>query len=987
MTISQIITNPLSKLLSLLEETRQNGEGWTAKCPAHDGIHKNSLSLHRGEDGRVLLKCFAGCTVQEIVAALGLKMRDLFPQSRLHLTVADLARDKVLPEAFLRELGVVEEGSALRLTYRLADGSPAPRQRIRTALAAKDGSIWTKGQGDIVPYGLWRLGEARSLGYLVLAEGESDCWTLWHHGIPALGIPGADMTGKIRAEYLAGIPKLFVVRETDRGGETFIAGTARQLKKIGWTGEARVIVLPNAKDSNDLHRQLQGDKEKFAEAWRSALEAAKPLPEPSAKGEEEANKRPSLTPEQIAQVRQELEKLQAEEAEEAARPPVDRKAVEEILAQALQSEDPIVALERTVVPALAKLTPITLDDAISKVVKVLSEVGHAIGRGTLRKEVKTARQKADQARGVQRARIENLEEDLCIHERQLADPEGQAVPIEGVGVEEEEEGDGKKRRATADRLIDYALADPRQTLLFCDQHGQPHVLVGGQPIPLTPRCYKWLRMLMVEHEEKSATGESLLQAAGTLAAKAETSGEVRELYVRSAWHDGALYVELSPGQVLRVDTSDWRLDDKQTVLFRRFANLKPLPMPVQGGNLNTLLELLPLRSNRDKRILQTCLVCGLLPHISRPILLATGATGSGKTTLHRIVKRLLDPTTPETIRLDPRDALQKASHCAVVLCDNLSHLADWQSDMICRWVTGEGDSKRVLFTDDDDFIVEIKRLVLLNGINPPADRADFQDRCLPIDLERISDGNRKPEEEIWAAFEREHAGWLGCLFDLLSAAMKLKGLLRLATLPRLADWGKWTAAVYEAAGWEEGDKKGAELFISDWAEIVERQQTAVLDGSTLAQVILAFMEGRNKWAGTPSDLLAALQEAAATLKVEPKRDRKFPQSPDWVWRRIREVLPLLVAKGIEAARPVRGKARDITLRTCENGDDGVDGDGSQENQASANVTNIDTIFNIKNGDDDGDDPKSARDKASVTNVTNDTIFSGLSGNVERFMEI
>ena len=65
----------------------------------------------------------------------------------------------------------------------------APRYRIRTALVAQEGSRWNSGEGKIVPYGLERLDEARKAGYLVLVEGESDCWTLWYQGFPALGIP------------------------------------------------------------------------------------------------------------------------------------------------------------------------------------------------------------------------------------------------------------------------------------------------------------------------------------------------------------------------------------------------------------------------------------------------------------------------------------------------------------------------------------------------------------------------------------------------------------------------------------------------------------------------------------------------------------------------------------------------------------------------------------------------------------------------------
>jgi DNA primase len=53
------------------------GQGWKALCPAHED-HNASLSVNEGADGRVLLKCFTGCTTENIVAALGLSMNDLF---------------------------------------------------------------------------------------------------------------------------------------------------------------------------------------------------------------------------------------------------------------------------------------------------------------------------------------------------------------------------------------------------------------------------------------------------------------------------------------------------------------------------------------------------------------------------------------------------------------------------------------------------------------------------------------------------------------------------------------------------------------------------------------------------------------------------------------------------------------------------------------------------------------------------------------------
>ena len=58
-------------------EAKPCGKGWKAKCPAHED-RTASLSVSEGADGRVLLKCFTGCTTEDIVAAMGLSTKDLF---------------------------------------------------------------------------------------------------------------------------------------------------------------------------------------------------------------------------------------------------------------------------------------------------------------------------------------------------------------------------------------------------------------------------------------------------------------------------------------------------------------------------------------------------------------------------------------------------------------------------------------------------------------------------------------------------------------------------------------------------------------------------------------------------------------------------------------------------------------------------------------------------------------------------------------------
>jgi hypothetical protein len=462
------------------------------------------------------------------------------------------------------------------------------------------------------------------------------------------------------------------------------------------------------------------------------------------------------------------------------------------------------------------------------------------------------------------------------------------------------------RRNQADRLIGYALEDVQE--LFVDQHGAPHALIGGEPLPLTSRCYSWLRRLMWEEEGRSVSGEYLKMAAGTLSAHAEFSGGSRELYTRAAWYEGVLYYELRLGKVVRVGPGGWTFEANPPVLFRRYVNLKALPDPEAGGSLDVLDRLVNLKSERDRRLFKAYLVTLPLEHVGRPIFNASGAMGSGKTTIQRLIKRLLDPTAPETVRFDPRDFLQKAMHAYIVMLDNQNTIPEWASDTLCRLVTGEADSKRRLYTDDEDFIIELRRAALLNGINVPTDRGDVLDRSLVVELERIPDGERKTEEQIWELFVREHPRLLGALFGVLSEAIALTPSLKLSRRPRLADWGEYAAAVYEVLGW------GSETFLKDWDEVVKVQNQATLDGSPVAQAIIKFMEDKEEYTTTSSEMHSKLKVVAAQLGVDIERDKAWPKSARWLWRRIKEVLPLLVAAGIEAARSEEKRGTVIALR-------------------------------------------------------------------------
>lgn len=77
---------PLDNLLQRLQEVRQKGGGYVARCPnpGHGkgrGDLNPSLSVAEGDDGRVLVKCWAACSIEEVIGPIGLDKRDLFERN------------------------------------------------------------------------------------------------------------------------------------------------------------------------------------------------------------------------------------------------------------------------------------------------------------------------------------------------------------------------------------------------------------------------------------------------------------------------------------------------------------------------------------------------------------------------------------------------------------------------------------------------------------------------------------------------------------------------------------------------------------------------------------------------------------------------------------------------------------------------------------------------------------------------------------------
>ena len=69
----------IDALLHRLERVQRSGQGWRADC-SNGHRARGTLSVAQGDDGRLLLHCFAGCSAADVLGALGLTLGDVMPE-------------------------------------------------------------------------------------------------------------------------------------------------------------------------------------------------------------------------------------------------------------------------------------------------------------------------------------------------------------------------------------------------------------------------------------------------------------------------------------------------------------------------------------------------------------------------------------------------------------------------------------------------------------------------------------------------------------------------------------------------------------------------------------------------------------------------------------------------------------------------------------------------------------------------------------------
>lgn len=242
------------------------GNNLTGLCPFHDD-KKNSFSvdLKTGkwhcfseEIGGNFLDFYAKThgtdTTEAYKQILKQYGRDEERSRDRSYSLEQYAKDKHLPKEWLWEFCRIEtcedrrtKTTFMKIPYFDKNGKEAA---CRKRYAHKD-FRWKYGSaGKIGLYGEWRLQGVSAGDPMILEEGESDAQSLWYMGFNALGVPGASMFKPNHAALVSGL-KIYLHREKDGGGETFLRKTMDGLKRGGFEGEIYTFSCGDIKDCKD----------------------------------------------------------------------------------------------------------------------------------------------------------------------------------------------------------------------------------------------------------------------------------------------------------------------------------------------------------------------------------------------------------------------------------------------------------------------------------------------------------------------------------------------------------------------------------------------------------------------------------------------------------------------------------------------------------------------------------------------------------------
>lgn len=454
--------------------------------------------------------------------------------------------------------------------------------------------------------------------------------------------------------------------------------------------------------------------------------------------------------------------------------------------------------------------------------------------------------------------------------------------------------DERSKDSQATRLVRYADEAEFWHTPNWETYATVNVKDHSENWPTGSRYFRdWLSRKFYLENGTVPSSQAMQDALATIRGRAQFDGEEHRLHTRIGGHNSDIYLDLCNGdwEVIRITKSGWEFVTDVPIKFRRVRGMLALPHPSTLGDLGALRKFVNLGSTQDWILLQAWIVQAMMPNGPYPILPIHGVQGSAKSTLARILRYIIDPSTAplRSQPRDERDLVIAANNSWIVALDNLSSLSIWVSDALCRLATGGGFSTRELYSNDDELLIDVQRPVLINGIDDLATRGDLVDRSIQLVLSAIEGEDRITESALWAMIEAARPGILTGLLDAVCGVLRHRDDIDLKRFPRMADFAVTAVAMERALGWESG------TFMMAYDRNIASANDTVIDSSPVAISLMAA-DLSVPWNGTATKLLTKLNDS---VQDSVKQSKGWPKNGNGFSNVLRRLAPNMKRAGIQ----------------------------------------------------------------------------------------
>ena len=246
----------MNDILQRLEGVKGRDGKYMARCPCHDDS-RQSLSVSVGKENKILLNCFAGCSVDSIIDAMGLKMSDLFDDGSQNKIYATYNTPNFSEKPVQEAEYFYADCRLKKVKYRRSDNTKY------CCWFYWNGGSWVKGRNEISP-GLY-IGDGADPEYIFLVEGEKDVDNLKACGLYAVSLPdGAQSKWEPLYDDVFRDSQVFIIPDNDEPGRKYALMCAEHIHKVA--KEVRLLDLskvwgdiPAKADVSDLMERVGHD--------------------------------------------------------------------------------------------------------------------------------------------------------------------------------------------------------------------------------------------------------------------------------------------------------------------------------------------------------------------------------------------------------------------------------------------------------------------------------------------------------------------------------------------------------------------------------------------------------------------------------------------------------------------------------------------------------------------------------------------------------